>query len=177
MSEDKKTGLTFCIQKDGEHVKKVIRKALIIEVPWLVVVSGIFLILIIFQFSLMNMAFEKNFLGLLTFVTMNLMVFLGLYSFNRLLNWFYSVNIITDQRLLDFEFSDIGGKNIVECELADIQSITLQNQGLLSFLFRLSTIKILTSGDNPNVDFEFIENPTKIQNLISDLARKAQNKK
>jgi hypothetical protein len=177
MNETQKTGQTFCIQKEGEHVKKVIRKALIIELPWLVGVTGIFILLILFQLSLSSIAFEKNLLGLLTFVTMNLLLFLGLYTFNRLLNWFYSVNIITDQRLLDFEFSDIGGKNIVECELADIQSITLQNQGLLSFLFRLSTIKILTSGDNPNVDFEFIEHPTKVQNLISDLARKVQNQK
>jgi len=177
MNETQKTGQTFCIQKEGEHVKKVIRKAIIIELPWLVGVTGIFILLILFQLSLSSIAFEKNLLGLLTFVTMNLLLFLGLYTFNRLLNWFYSVNIITDQRLLDFEFSDIGGKNIVECELADIQSITLQNQGLLSFLFRLSTIKILTSGDNPNVDFEFIEHPTKVQNLISDLARKVQNQK
>lgn len=177
MSEDLKTGLTFCIQKEGEHIKKVIRKSLIIEIPWIFGVSGIFILLVITQISLSGIALEKNLLGLLTFIIMSLMIFLGLYSFNRLLNWFYSVNIITDQRLLDFEFSDIGGKNIVECELADIQSITLQNQGLLSFLFRLSTIKILTSGDNPNVDFEFIEHPTKVQNLISDLARKVQNKK
>ena len=177
MNETQKTGQTFCIQKEGEHVKKVIRKAIIIELPWLVGVTGIFILLILFQLSLSSIAFEKNLLGLLTFVTMNLLLFLGLYTFNRLLNWFYSVNIITDQRLLDFEFSDIGGKNIVECELADIQSITLQNQGLLSFLFRLSTIKILTSGDNPNVDFEFIEHPTKVQNLISDLARKVQKQK
>jgi hypothetical protein len=177
MNEALKTAQTFCIQKEGEHVKKVLRKALIIELPWLIAVTGIFVLLILFQVSLSTVALEKNFLGLLTFVSMNLTLFLGLYTFNRLLNWFYSVNIITDQRLLDFEFSDIGGKNIVECELADIQSITLQNQGLLSFLFRLSTIKILTSGDNPNVDFEFIEHPTKVQNLISDLARKVQNQK
>ncbi len=177
MNEALKTAQTFCIQKEGEHVKKVLRKALIVELPWLITVTGIFVLLILFQISLSTVAIEKNFLGLLTFVSMNLTIFLGLYTFNRLLNWFYSVNIITDQRLLDFEFSDIGGKNIVECELADIQSITVQNQGLLSFLFRLSTIKILTSGDNPNVDFEFIEHPTKVQNLVSDLARKVQNQK
>jgi len=171
-----KNELTFCIQKHDEIIKKVLRRGFIIEVPWLLGILASSILLITFPIISTNSFSDKNFLGITTFVIINLLFFLALYTFNRLLNWFYSVNIITDQRLIDFEFSDLGHKNIVECRLENIQSITLQNQGLLSFLFRLSTIKVLTSGDNPNVDFEFIENPTKTQNLISDLTRIAQGK-
>jgi hypothetical protein len=168
--------LTFCIQKHDEVVKKVLRRGFIIELPWVLGVLASSVLLIIFPFVTSASFTDKNLLGITTFVIINLLFFLGLYTFNRLINWFYSVNIITDQRLIDFEFSDLGHKNIVECRLENIQSITLQNQGLLSFLFRLSTIKVLTSGDNPNVDFEFIENPTKTQNLISDLTKIAQGR-
>lgn len=168
--------LTFCIQKHDEVVKKVLRRGFIIELPWVLGVSVAAVLLIVFPFVTSASFTDKNLLGITAFVIINLLFFLGLYTFNRLINWFYSVNIITDQRLIDFEFSDLGHKNIVECRLENIQSITLQNQGLLSFLFRLSTIKVLTSGDNPNVDFEFIENPTKTQNLISDLTKIAQGR-
>ena len=167
---------TFCIQKADEVIKKVLRRGFIMEVPWIFGVSVSAILLIVFPFVTTGTFTDKNLIGITTFVVINLLFFLGLYTFNRLLNWFYSVNIITDQRLLDFEFSDLGHKNIVECRLENIQSISLQNQGLLSFLFRLSTIKVLTSGDNPNVDFEFIENPTQTQNLISDLTRIAQGR-
>ena len=98
-------------------------------------------------------------------------IILSLIFYNRITDWFYSVNLITNQRVIDFEFSGLGIKKVVETDLRNIQSVTIESAGLLSFLFGLSTIHILTSGDNPNIDLEFISDANRIQDLISDLGR------
>jgi hypothetical protein len=99
-----------------------------------------------------------------------------IFTLNRLSDWFYSVNLVTNQRVIDFEFSGLGVKKIVETDMRNIQSVTIESSGFLSFFFGLSTIHILTSGDNPNIDLEFISNANQIQVLISDLARSTYKK-
>jgi len=161
----------FCIQNPDEKVLKVLRRGLILELPWMILTTGIVLfILQIGKFlPISNLNAElRDFIDFLRVISI---VFIAAFSLNKFLNWLYSVNIITNQRILDFEFSEIGVKSITECQIKHIQSVSIQNEGLLSFLFGLATVKILTSGDNPNIDFEFISNSNEIQDLISDLAR------
>jgi uncharacterized membrane protein YdbT with pleckstrin-like domain len=100
-----------------------------------------------------------------------LFLILSVFTLNRISDWFYSVNLVTNQRVIDFEFSGIGVKKVVETDMRNIQSVTIESSGFLSFIFGLSTIHILTSGDNPNIDLEYISNANEIQDLISDLSR------
>ena len=82
------------------------------------------------------------------------------------------VNIITTQRILDFNFSDIGIKSIQECLIKNIQSVSVRNtRSIVGFIFGVSTLEILTSGDNPNIVFEDIYKGNEIQDIISDLTR------
>lgn len=161
----------FCIQNPDEKVIKVLRRGLVLELPWMILITGIILLILeIGKFLPINTlsAEIKDFIEFLKIISI---VFICSFALNKFLNWFYSVNIITNQRVLDFEFSEIGVKSITECQIKHIQSVSIKNEGLLSFLFGLATIQILTSGDNPNIDFEFISNSNEIQDLISDLAR------
>lgn len=166
----------FYMQHDEEKVIKLLRRSLVTEIPWVFVsISIIFILLFIAGFEELIPA-SPELSGFIRFIVYTLILFITIYDFNRFLNWFYSVNIITNERLLDFEFKEIGIKSIVECKLKDIQSVTIKNEGFLSFIFGLSTIQVLTSGDNPNIDFEFIANANEIQDLISDLSREAHKK-
>ena len=166
----------FFIQHDDEKVIKIIRRSLVTELPW-VLVSITLVTILLFIAVNENLIFNSPDLSnFIKYIVYSLILFISIYDFNRFLNWFYSVNIITNERLLDFDFKELGIKSIVECQLKDIQSVSIKNEGFLSFIFGLSTLEVLTSGDNPNIDFEFISGSNEIQDLISDLSRGVKSK-
>ena len=164
-------GVTFCNQNPDEKVIKVLRRGFILELGWIITSVVVFLVISTLKDFVGVTLTQKEVKDLvITFLNTGIL-FLLFYSFNKYLNWFYSVNIITNQRIIDFEFKELGIKNIVECQVKNIQSVSVKNEGFASFIFGLATLHILTSGDNPNIDFEFIYNSNEVQDLISDMTR------
>lgn len=168
--------LIFYLQHEEEKVLKILRRSLVIELPWVFLSIIMVTVLLLIGSNETVIMDNPELSGFIKYIVYSLVLFIAIYDFNRFLNWFYSVNIISSERLLDFEFKELGIKNIVECQLKNIQSVTLKNEGFLSFIFGLSTVQVLTSGDNPNIDFEFIAGGNQIQDLISDLAREINKK-
>ena len=172
MIKDKRTEpLSFCTQNSDEKVFKILRRGFVLELPWLILFVLSIGLLTYVGPLISNFFNNKEVISLIDFVRVCLVIMGLAYGLNRYFNWFYSVNIITNQRLLDFEFNELGIKSITECQIKNIQSVNIKNEGFLSFLFGLATLNILTSGDNPNIDFEYIYNSNEIQDLISDITR------
>jgi hypothetical protein len=177
MINDKRTEpLLFCTQNPDEKVLKILRRGFVLELPWLILFVLVIGLLTYLGPFIPNFIMNKDAISLVDFVRVSLIIMGLAYGLNRYFNWFYSVNIITNQRLLDFEFNELGIKSITECQIKNIQSVNIKNEGFLSFLFGLATLNILTSGDNPNIDFEYIYNSNEIQDLVSDLTRGAHTK-
>lgn len=164
--------LVFCNQNPDEKVLKIIRRGFVLELKWILPHMLIFLALFYAKFFVLNPGQYPIYIRdiIETFVN-TAFLFVILSAFLKYINWFYSVNVVTNQRLMDFEFKELGFKSIVECQLKNIQSVSVKNEGFFSFIFGLSTLHILTSGDNPNIDFEFIYNANEVQDLISDMTR------
>lgn len=167
-SKNKEFNKVFLGQNPDEELLGVTRRGFIVELNWfLPSIFMYYLVFFNFDFLLGSIFTIKyvSFAKVLIFLVVSILVL------NRLTDWFYSVNLITNQRVIDFEFSGLGIKKVVETDLRNIQSVSIESSGFLSFIFGLATIRILTSGDNPNIDLEFISNPNEIQDLISDLSR------
>jgi len=167
-SKNKEFNKTFLGQNPDEEILGITRRGFIIELKW--VLPSLFLYYIVFFYFdfLLGNIFTQSYV---LFAKVLVFLIISIFLLNRLSDWFYSVNLVTNQRVIDFEFSGLGIKKVVETDLRNIQSVTIESAGFLSFIFGLATIHILTSGDNPNIDLEFISNPNEIQDLISDLSR------
>lgn len=161
----------FINQNDDEEVYLVVRKSFIVELPWLIL-STILLVSFLNLNTLVSvfLNIDLNF-DLFYFIQFSLALAVLTYMVNKFYNWFYTVNIITNQRIIDFDFEHLGDKNVVETLVKNIQSVTVKNIGFSSFVFGLSRIQILTSGDNPNIEFDYISDAYKTADLISDLTR------
>ena len=177
MINDKRTEpLLFCTQNPDEKVIKILRRGFVLELPWLILFTLVIGLLTYVGAFIPTYITIKDLASVLDFTRVSLIIMALAYGLNRYFNWFYSVNIISNQRLLDFEFNELGLKSITECQIKNIQSVNIKNEGFLSFLFGLATLNVLTSGDNPNIDFEYIYNSNEIQDIISDLTREAHHK-
>lgn len=175
LSKNKDFNQVFLGQNPDEKIVGITRRGFVIELPWFIPsILGFYFIVLDYRLldTLVGNLFTDSYL---LFIRLLLFIVLSNFFINRITDWFYSVNLVTTQRILDFEFSGLGIKKIVETDLRNIQSVTIESSGFLSFIFGLSTIHILTSGDNPNIDLEYISNANEIQNFISDLARKSRS--
>jgi len=168
--------LLFCTQNPDEKVIKILRRGFVLELPWLILFTLVIGLLAYIGAFIPSFISNKDLASVLDFARVSLTIMALAYGLNRFFNWFYSVNIISNQRLLDFEFNELGIKSITECQIKNIQSVNIKNEGFLSFLFGLATLNVLTSGDNPNIDFEYIYNSNEIQDIISDLTRGTYHK-
>jgi len=171
LSKSKSFNKTFLGQNPDEEILGITRRGFIIELKWLIPVALLYYYLVL-NFYYLDLLVGNIFTpSYITYLRVLIFLVITIFSLNRISDWFYSVNLVTNQRVVDFEFSGVGVKKVVETDLRNIQSVTISSSGFLSFLFGLSTIHILTSGDNPNIDLEYISNANEIQDIISDLAR------
>jgi hypothetical protein len=175
-SKSKEFNKTFLGQNPDEEILGITRRGFIIELKWFLPVVFVYVFLV-FNLNFLELLIGNIFTdSYISFIRILIFLIVTIFTLNRLSDWFYSVNLVTNQRVIDFEFSGLGVKKIVETDMRNIQSVTIESSGFLSFFFGLSTIHILTSGDNPNIDLEFISNANQIQVLISDLARSTYKK-
>lgn len=170
----KKTAKCFLDQHDDEEVILVVRRSFIVDLIW--VIASVLLLIFFVNFKeVLYLAFGLKWeYPLITFLQFSFCLFVLTFILNKFFNWFYTINIITNERIIDIDFDGIGTKNVVETQIKNIQSVTVKNTGFTSFIFGLSTIQILTSGDNPNIDFDYISDSNRVYNVISELTRNSK---
>ncbi len=85
------------------------------------------------------------------------------------LSWFFSVNIVTNKRLVDIDFFNITQKRVSTIKLDSIEDISINANGFFASIFNFGTIYIQTAADDDNIEFENIPQPAVVNKLINDL--------
>ncbi len=159
-------GLTFYGKEKDESVVLVVRSHWIIYVPF-VLVSLIIMVLPLFL-GLLSSEFFTNtslFLALsLSCFTISLSIIV--YSFTR---WFYNVNIVTNKRIVDLDFTSVVSHSLAEARLRKIEDISHKQIGIIGSVFDVGTIYFQTAGATPEIEFDNIPRPRDIQDVIYDL--------
>lgn len=90
------------------------------------------------------------------------------------LKWFYSVNIVTDQRIIDVDFNNVLYHRYSDTQLENIQDVTHAVAGFLGSIFDFGNVYIQTAGTNPEFVFENVPKPRIVQDTIQDLLEMKQ---
>ncbi len=158
--------LSFYGKEKEEQVILVVRSHWIKYLPF--VVASFLILLIPFIFALLDTIFSENVLLFLAFfipcLTLSLSVVI--YAFVR---WFYNVNIITDKRIIDLDFTSVASHSLSEARLERIEDITHKQPGLVGSLFDVGTVYFQTAGATPEIEFDTIGSPRVIQDILYDL--------
>jgi hypothetical protein len=93
----------------------------------------------------------------------------GLVLFPFWINWFYSIFIVTDQRLIQITQKGLFHKTVVDLALNQIQMVNYQVAGLQETLLGYGTIMIQTYvGD---LVIHNVHHPAKIQKIILNILK------
>ncbi|MBF1034485.1 MAG: PH domain-containing protein [Candidatus Nanosynbacter sp.] len=152
--------MIFDGQREGEEVQFVFRR------HFLTVKSGvIFLILMIMIGVGLTLLWPNNMMIFETFLALILVGVLGfLYSY---MLWYFSIYIVTNQRIRQISQRGLFKKSVVDLGLDKIQSISYGVSGIRAGLMGYGTIVIQTAvGD---LVISMVKNSEKIYNDLQNL--------
>lgn len=101
---------------------------------------------------------------------------LGYYSlvftniFKNFVDWYFDIYFVTNERVMDVIFKPFASYQIEEIPLDSIESVREKTPGVLAAIFNFGNITITTEANDRSMVFPYISRPTKVRDIISDLA-------
>lgn len=160
-------GVTFDLQHKDELVLLMIRQHPIVNVPWIFITILLLLAPIVFLPFVPILNFFPAKFHFVAYIGWYLMVF-G-YALEQFLVWFFNIYILTDERVIDMDFYNLLFKRVSEAKIERIEDITTVNSGLLQSIVDFGDVQIQTSAEIPEIEFEKIPHPDRVQKLLSEL--------
>ena len=159
-------GVTFYGKEKDEEVILVLRSHWIKYLPFVAV--SLLILFFPFIFALLDPTLSENTVLFLAFfipcLTLSLSIIV--YAF---IKWFYNVNVITDRRIIDLDFTSVASHSLSEARLEKIEDITHKQLGLVGSLFDVGTVYFQTAGATAEIEFNTITKPRVIQDMLYDL--------
>ena len=91
------------------------------------------------------------------------------FLLENFLTWFFNVNIITDERIIDIDFFNLIYKQVSDTNIDKIQDVTYTMGGVARTLFNYGDVFVQTAAEVPNFDFLAVPNPDKVAKILQDL--------
>ena len=162
----KPAGIRFETQEDEEEIMLLLRKHWITNVSWLFL--GILLILaplILRWFPLLEFL-PTRFQLIAIIIWYLLTVFI---IFEKFLTWYFNVNIITDERIIDIDFTNLIYNEFSDAKIDKVQDITYKMGGAIRTLFHYGDVYIQTAGSEPNFEFLAVPKPEQVVKILNKL--------
>lgn len=158
------TPIDFEGQRPGEKVLFVFRRHII------AMRKGFYLLLIPFAVTAIPPLIWQNTIELFLLPLGGLLLGLILFSYHFLM-WYFTVYIVTSQRIRQVTQKGFFGKDVIELRLSKIQNISYNIPGFTGEIFKFGTIVIQTFvGD---LVIRYVEHPEKTYNKLQNAVNEA----
>lgn len=156
------SNLQFDGQREGEEVKFVFRR------HFLTAKKGFFFMVFMITVGVVPMLIWKNNNSMFWFfIGMSILGFLG-FMYGYML-WYFSIYIVTDQRIRQISQKGFFKKTVVDLGLDKIQSISYGVPGIIAGIFGYGTILIQTGvGD---LVISQVARPSRIYDKLQDVSK------
>ncbi|MDQ6986093.1 MAG: hypothetical protein Q9M91_05755 [Candidatus Dojkabacteria bacterium] len=163
--------IRFENQNDYEYVFVVVRSHWSSNIAWIVrnVLYSFIPILLLVLYSYFNIS--------LSFVSaINVSIFfLAFYSvimtnvIRDFFDWYFDPYIVTNQRIVHYEFKPFSSYTIKETNLENIEFVREKSAGVLAGIFDYGTIIVATASEQSLFEFKKIPEATLVRDIITDL--------
>jgi len=158
--------VSFETKNDGEKVVLLLRRHPITNLGWLIVfVIMLFAPSVLSGFPLLDFLPDNfRFIAVLSWYMISTAYFL-----ENFLSWFFNVNIITDERIIDVDFYNLIYKHVTDAETNKIQDVSYNMGGVIRTMFDYGDVLIQTASEIPNLEFLAIPHPSQVVKLLQEL--------
>jgi hypothetical protein len=101
---------------------------------------------------------------------------IGTFIIVTFFKWFFNVNIITTERIVDIDFDKIFYHNVAETQLERVEDVSHRPGGVWASFFDFGTVYVQTAGEQREFEFKDVPRPRDIQDTILDLLELKQRR-
>ncbi|OGK12916.1 hypothetical protein A3A93_01760 [Candidatus Roizmanbacteria bacterium RIFCSPLOWO2_01_FULL_38_12] len=156
----------FETQHKGEQVILVVRRHPLTQLSW--IINSIFLVIISFflSFFIFPTFFEARFSSVFFLFAV---FFTFSYIWINFLLWYFTVGIVTNERIIDLDFFNVLYKEFTATTISQVSEITTNIAGFFGSIFHYGDVFIKTQGFQQNIEFELVPRPSEVVRIINQL--------
>ncbi len=158
--------VNFETQAQEENIVLLLRRHPITNVPWIILAILLLIAPTFLRFLPLPDIFPP------TLVTISIMIWYLVtlaFIFENFLSWYFNINILTDERVIDFDFLNLVYKDIADAKIEDIQETKVVVGGVIRTLLNFGSVYIQTAAERPNFEFIDVPNPEQVAKVIDKL--------
>ncbi|HET9946515.1 MAG TPA: PH domain-containing protein [Patescibacteria group bacterium] len=162
--------VTFETQEPNETILLLLRKSFITNVPW-IFFSLVFAILPPFVLTYLNQQSTPFILLSPSYVTVLVAFYyliIAAYMFMSFITWFFNTSLITTERVVDIDFSEVVYKNIAETKMDLVQDVSYTQSSVIRTLFNYGDVLVQTAGTIDNFDLQAVPNPDRAVEIVEE---------
>jgi uncharacterized membrane protein len=169
-------GVRFETQIPGETIILLLRKHWITNIAW-VFMSFVFLVAPIFLFPAISLGglIPPGFpASLLTFSILGWYLITFSYIFVNFILWYFTVSIVTNERIIDIDYINILNKKFAETRIDRLEDVTGRTGGFLKSFIDYGDVFVQTAATEAVFHFLEIPHPGKVVQIINELMAKVK---
>jgi len=99
------------------------------------------------------------------------------YILESFLSWYYSVFIVTNERIVDIDFYNLLFREVSYATLNHIEQPTMTMGGVFGTLFRFGEVKVSTAAEESTIEGHNLPYPDVVVRLISELSEELEKRR
>ena len=168
-------GFTFQAQRPNEIILLLLRRHFITNLTWILTAIIFSLIPIVFivlssRLTLLTVIQIPRQFAIILVLFYYLILFS--YVFVNFITWFYNVFLVTNERVVDVDYSNIVVHNVAETRVRQIEDVHYVQSGFIRALFNFGDIFIQTAGAEKIFEALAVPKPREAASIIADLIGK-----
>lgn len=170
-------GASFQTQKPNETIILFLRSHFVTNISWLIFTAILIGLPPLFTFSLpllrIDLLSSQIIARFITTYVLFYYLMVSSYVFISFLHWFYNVFIVSSERVVDIDYSDIVIHNIAITNLSHIEDVNYTQSGFIPTFLNYGNVFVQTAGNERNFEALSVPKPREATHIISDLLGKA----
>lgn len=166
--------VTFETQEENENILLLLRKSFITNIPWIFfsIILAFIPLFVIQIVPTQNTPFAFLSGGYVFALFMLYYLVVATYILISFITWYFNTSLITTNRIVDIDFSDLVYKNIAETKMDLIQDVSLTQAGALRTMFDFGDVLVQTAGSLDNFDLHAVPRPDRVVEIVESLIGK-----
>jgi len=158
--------INFETQSHEEKIVLLLRRHPITNIPWIIMALLLLIAPSLLRYFSLPSFIPSNYtiLGVMVWYLLTLA-----FIFENFLTWYFNVDIVTDERIVDVEFANLIYKDISDAKIDDIQEVQVIVGGVLRTIVNFGSVFIQTAAEKPNFEFRDVPNPEQVSKIIDKL--------
>lgn len=164
----------FVNEQQDEEVALLLRAHPITNIGWMMLV----VIMLIVPEIFVSIGMFAGVPGKLVFIGRLAwyLVTLG-FAFEKFLYWFYSVVVITNERIIDIDFINLLQRDVSYVALNHVEEPSMVAGGLFRTIFQYGDVNVASAAEVPSVEAKAVPYPDRVVRIISELSEELEKRR